>query len=114
MLGQGWILMLVSVGITALAPAPYETNEESLRSALNAVTRKQISLEPASQEYYNDFRPLKYHRDDVERMFEKGRQGDRVLPEGDEELEFLPNGKNKYTINQRFLKSSYDGTSYKS
>nr|XP_050862762.1 uncharacterized protein LOC127069622 [Vespula vulgaris]XP_050862764.1 uncharacterized protein LOC127069622 [Vespula vulgaris] len=91
MLGQGWILMLVSVGITALAPAPYETNEESLRSALNAVTRKQISLEPASQEYYNDFRPLKYHRDDVERMFEKGRQGDRVLPEGDEELEFLPN-----------------------
>ncbi|KAF7385539.1 hypothetical protein HZH68_013969 [Vespula germanica] len=91
MLGQGWILTLVSVGITALAPAPYETNGESLRSALNAVTRKQISLEPASQEYYNDFRPLKYQRDDVERMLEKERQGDRVLPEGDEELEFLPN-----------------------
>ncbi|KAL2719284.1 stress response protein NST1 [Vespula squamosa] len=98
MLGQGWILTLVSVGITALAPAPYEMNEESLRSALNAVTRKQISLEPASQEYYNDFRSLKYHGGNVEKMFERERQADRVLPEEDEELEFLPNENGQLEI----------------
>lgn len=114
MLGQGWILTLVSVGITALAPAPYERNEESLRSALDAVTRKRISLEPASQEYYNDFPSLKYHAGDVERMFERERQADRILPKGEEELEFLPNGENEHTINQRFSKFFSNGTSHKS
>ncbi|XP_014608851.1 PREDICTED: uncharacterized protein LOC106789278 [Polistes canadensis] len=91
MLKQSWILMFLSVGITALAPARYETDVESLKSALNAVKRKQITLEPTSQEYYNDFRSRKYHEGNVERNFEMERQNDRVLPDENEKLEFLPN-----------------------
>lgn len=68
-----------------------EANGASLRGAVDAVTRKQRSLDTNSQEYYNGLHSFKYHGD-ADRKFDRERQGDRQeVDEVDEEIEFLPN-----------------------
>nr|XP_034193355.1 uncharacterized protein LOC117610271 [Osmia lignaria]XP_034193357.1 uncharacterized protein LOC117610271 [Osmia lignaria]XP_034193358.1 uncharacterized protein LOC117610271 [Osmia lignaria]XP_034193359.1 uncharacterized protein LOC117610271 [Osmia lignaria]XP_034193360.1 uncharacterized protein LOC117610271 [Osmia lignaria]XP_034193361.1 uncharacterized protein LOC117610271 [Osmia lignaria]XP_034193362.1 uncharacterized protein LOC117610271 [Osmia lignaria]XP_034193363.1 uncharacterized p len=91
MLPQEWLLAFLIAGTaTALAPTSHQTMEESLKTALDAITRKQRSLD--SQEYYNDLRSFKYHDAEDERKFNRERPEDnnRVLEEEDEEIEFLP------------------------
>ncbi|XP_076243192.1 uncharacterized protein LOC143184674 isoform X2 [Calliopsis andreniformis] len=88
---QEWFLIFLIAGTaTALAPMPRQTMEESLKGALDTITRKQRSLDTNSQEYYNDLRSFKYHGD-PDRKFDRERQGDREIDEEDEEIEFLPN-----------------------
>lgn len=93
MLPQEWLLVSLLMGsATALAPMPHHSMEESLRSALDAITRKQRSLDTNSQDYYNDLRSFKYHGGEGERKLDRERQGEREIEEEDEEIEFLPNG----------------------
>lgn len=80
MTSKTWVLLFLAGFASALGPPPHRTDEGSLRSALNAVTRKQRSLESGPDEYYNDLHSLKYYGD---------RDRDR-----DDDLEFLPFGKN--------------------
>lgn len=64
-----WLFMaIVGLASAALEPVPHQTNEESLRGALNAVTRKQRSL--GSNAYY-----------------------DRDEEDDDDELAFIPAGE---------------------
>ncbi|XP_017760953.1 PREDICTED: uncharacterized protein LOC108551328 [Eufriesea mexicana] len=92
MLLQEWLLVVLITGsVTALNSVPQHATEESLRSALDAITRKQRSLDTNSQDYYNDLRSYKYHGGDGERKFDRERQNERELEEEDEEIEFLPN-----------------------
>nr|XP_033189571.1 stress response protein NST1 [Bombus vancouverensis nearcticus] len=92
MLPQEWLLVSLLMGsATALAPMPHHSMEESLRSALDAITRKQRSLDTNSQDYYNDLRSFKYHGGEGERKLDRERQGEREIEEEDEEIEFLPN-----------------------
>ena len=88
----GWILFVIGGIVTALNPAPHRTNEESLRGALNAITRKQRSLDLNSREFYNDLHSFKY-RVDNDRKLERQRE-ENDFDEDEEELEFLPLGKN--------------------
>ncbi|XP_015522489.2 uncharacterized protein LOC107226248 isoform X1 [Neodiprion lecontei] len=76
MMRKSWILLVVAGFASALGPPPHRTEEGSLRSALNAVTRKQRSLESSPDEYYNDLHSLKFY-------------GNRDR-ERDDDLEFLP------------------------
>ncbi|XP_076757892.1 uncharacterized protein LOC143427546 [Xylocopa sonorina] len=88
MLTQEWLLVCLIMGsATALTPDSNPTMEESLRTALDAITRKQRSLDTNSQEYYNDLHSFKYHGGEGDRE----RQGERDMEEDDEEIEFLPN-----------------------
>lgn len=90
MASRRWMLTLLILGISAIAlvPAVRQPNRESLRSALDAVARKQRSLDAAdSPEYYNDLHSFKYHGGGADRKF------DRDFDEEDEEIEFLPGGK---------------------
>lgn len=84
--------MLVAGFASALGPPPHRMDEGSLRSALNAVTRKQRSLESGPDEYYNDLHSFKFYG---------GRDRDR-----DDDLEFLPfeNGQLE-TIGDGFQKT---------
>ncbi|XP_053999241.1 LOW QUALITY PROTEIN: uncharacterized protein LOC128887411 [Hylaeus anthracinus] len=92
MLRQEWLLILLIVGTaTSMAPVARQSMDESLKGALDAVTRKQRSLDPNSQEYYNDLRSYKYHGGEGDRKFDRDRQGDREIDAEDEEIEFLPN-----------------------
>ncbi|XP_076671181.1 uncharacterized protein LOC143370235 isoform X2 [Andrena cerasifolii] len=87
-----WLLVFLMAGTaTALAMVPHQTMEESLKGALNAITRKQRSLDTNSQDYYGDLLPFKYRGDEADRKFDRDRQGDREIDEEDEEIEFLPN-----------------------
>ena len=93
MLPQEWLLAFLLVGLaTALTPLPHHSTEESLKSALDAITRKQRSLDTNSQDYYNDLRSFKYHGGEGERKLDRERQGEREMEEEEEEIEFLPNG----------------------
>ena len=85
----GWILFVILGIVTALNPAPHRTSEESLRGALNAVTRKQRSLDLNSREYYNDLHSFKYRGAD--RKLDRQRE-ENDFDEDEEELEFLPLG----------------------
>ncbi|CAK9828597.1 hypothetical protein ANTRET_LOCUS6098 [Anthophora retusa] len=92
MIPQEWLPVLLLVGSTAVVAAlPPQATDESLKSVLDAISRKQRSLDTNSQEYYNDLRSFKYHGGESERKFDRDRQGDREIDEGDEEIEFLPN-----------------------
>ncbi|XP_012230372.1 uncharacterized protein [Linepithema humile] len=87
MASQGWMLPLLILGSSAIAlvPAARLSKQESLKSALDAVARKQRSLDTAdSPEYYNDLHSFKYHGGDADRKF------DRDFDADDEEIEFLP------------------------
>lgn len=86
----GWILLVIVGFVTALNPVPHRTNEESLRGALNALTRKQRSLDYNSREFYN-LPSFKYRGD--ERKFDRQQHEDNDFDEDEEELEFLPLGK---------------------
>lgn len=91
---QEWMLILFAVGAAiALGPVSHQTRGESLKGALDAITRKQRSLDTSSQDYYNDLQAFKYHGGEAERKFDRERQGDREIDEDEEEIEFLPNGK---------------------
>lgn len=93
MLRQEWLLILLIIGAaTAMVPVPRQTMEESLTGALDAITRKQRSLDAASQDYYNELRPYKYHEDDTDRKFDR-EQVKREIDPDDEQIEFLPNGR---------------------
>ncbi|XP_032678309.1 uncharacterized protein LOC116847426 [Odontomachus brunneus] len=83
MASQGWMLSLLvlGTGAFALVPVARQSNQESLKSALDAVVRKQRSLDAVD---YNDLHSFKYHGGDADRKF------DRDLDEEDEEIEFLP------------------------
>ncbi|XP_043480540.1 uncharacterized protein LOC122510157 [Leptopilina heterotoma] len=83
----GWILLVIVGFVTALNPVPHRTNEESLRGALNALTRKQRSLDYNSREFYN-VPSFKYRGD--ERKFDRQQHEDNDFDEDEEELEFLP------------------------
>lgn len=85
-------LLILGTSAIALVPAARQFNQESsLRSALDAVTRKQKFLDEAeTPEYYNELHSFKYHGD-ADRKF------DRDFDEDDEE--FLTEGstiKNQY------------------
>ncbi|XP_011261077.1 uncharacterized protein LOC105254232 [Camponotus floridanus] len=87
MASRRWMLTLLILGASAIAlvPAARQASRESLRSALDAVARKQRSLDAAdSPEYYNDLHSFKYHGGGADRKF------DRDFDEDDEEIEFLP------------------------
>lgn len=87
MASRRWMLplLILGTGAVALVPAARQPNRESLRSALDAVARKQRSLDAAdSPEYYNDLHSFKYHGGGADRKF------DRDFDEEDEEIEFLP------------------------
>lgn len=88
MSSRGYILSLLVLGSGAIAlvPAARQSSQESLRSALDAVTRKQRSLDPVD---YNDLHSFKYHGGNTDRKF------DRDFDEEDEEIEFLPGGKGR-------------------
>lgn len=88
MASQGWVLplLVLCTGALALVPVARPSNQESLRSALDAVARNQRSLDAVD---YNDLHSFKYHGGDADRKF------DRDLDEEDEEIEFLPGGKSK-------------------
>lgn len=85
------MLLLFAIPARSLGPIPHQTSEESLRGALDAVVRKQRSLEPSSQDYYNELRAFKYHGGEPERELERERQGEPEIDIDDEEIEFLPN-----------------------
>lgn len=117
MLPQEWLLVSLLMGsATALAPMPHHSMEESLRSALDAITRKQRSLDTNSQDYYNDLRSFKYHGGEGERKLDRERQGEREMEEEDEEIEFLPNGTLSYDVLARscirFMHNHHDGLAY--
>ncbi|XP_011302825.1 uncharacterized protein [Fopius arisanus] len=83
-----WPLVFLLVGLTLAAmPVPHQTSEDTLRSALNAVTRKQRSLGALPQDYYGDLRSFKYHGD-PERKFE--REEVPEMDDDEDDLEFLP------------------------
>ncbi|XP_063993160.1 uncharacterized protein LOC135170910 [Diachasmimorpha longicaudata] len=83
-----WPLAFLLVGLAlATSPVPHQTSEDSLRSALNAVTRKQRSLDGLPQDYYGDLRSFKYHGE-PERKFE--REEIPEMDEDEDDLEFLP------------------------
>lgn len=84
MMSKSWVLLFVAGIASALGPPPHRMDEGSLRSALNAVTRKQRSLESSPDEYYNDLHSFKYYG---------GRDRER-----DDDLEFLPFGENPVVI----------------
>lgn len=117
MLPQEWLLVSLLMGsATALAPMPHHSMEESLRSALDAITRKQRSLDTNSQDYYNDLRSFKYHGGEGERKLDRERQGEREIEEEDEEIEFLPNGTLSYDGLARscirFMHNHHDDLAY--
>jgi len=88
MASQCWLLPLLILGTNAIAliPAARQSNQESLRSALDAVARKQRFLDEAeTPEYYNELHSFKYHGGDANRKF------DRDFDDDDEE--FLTEGK---------------------
>lgn len=88
-----WLFMTLMVGLSlAVSSLSHQTKEESLRNALAAVTRKQRSLNSLPQDYYNDLRSFKYHGEPVIKF---DREEIPDLDEDEEELEFLPLGKNK-------------------
>lgn len=101
---QGWMLPLLILGSSAIAlipAAPAKSDQESLRSALDAVARKQRSLDAVdSPEYYNDLHSFKYHGGDADRKF------DRDFDADDEELEFLPSGKKRILLAELIKKFS--------
>ncbi|XP_072762966.1 uncharacterized protein [Anoplolepis gracilipes] len=81
------LLMILGTGAIASVSADRQPSREtdSLRSALDAVARKQRSLDAADlPEYYNDLHSFKYHGGGADRKF------DRDFDEEDEEIEFLP------------------------
>nr|XP_031849266.1 uncharacterized protein LOC116434742 [Nomia melanderi] len=92
MLRQEWLLILLIAGAaTAMILVSREKKEESLTGALDAITRKQRSLDAASQDYYNDLRPYKYHDGDTDRKFDREQHLEREIDPEDEQIEFLPN-----------------------
>nr|QTE34469.1 pacifastin [Cataglyphis nodus] len=87
MASRRWMLplLILGTGVIASVPAARQSNRESLRSALDAVARKQRSLDAAdTPEYYNDLHSFKYHGGGADHKF------DRDFDEEDEEIEFLP------------------------
>lgn len=94
MLRREWLLILLIAGATtAMIPVSREKMEESLTGALDAITRRQRSLDAASQDYYNDLRPYKYHDGDTDRKLDREQQLEREIDPEDEQIEFLPNGR---------------------
>ncbi|XP_029169110.1 uncharacterized protein LOC114939051 [Nylanderia fulva] len=96
MASRRWMLplLILGAGAYALVPAARQLNRESLRSALDAVARKQRSLDAAdSPEYYNDLHSFKYHGG-ADRKF------DRDFDEDDEEIEFLPDNGQLETVGE--------------
>ncbi|EZA62754.1 hypothetical protein X777_07570 [Ooceraea biroi] len=90
MASQCWLLPLLILGTSAIAlvPAARQSNQESLRSALDAVARKQRFLdETETPEYYNELHSFKYHGGDADRKF------DRDFDEDDEEFLNEDNGQ---------------------
>jgi len=88
MASQCWLLPLLILGTNAIAliPAARQSNQESLKSALDVVARKQRFLDEAeTPEYYNELHSFKYHGGDANRKF------DRDFDDDDEE--FLTEGK---------------------
>lgn len=92
-----WPFAFLLVGLTltltltlAASPVPHQSNEDSLRNALDAVTRKQRSLGSLPQDYYNDLRTFKYHGE-PERNFDMEEIPEMDDDDGDD-LEFLPLG----------------------
>ncbi|XP_066582257.1 uncharacterized protein [Prorops nasuta] len=66
-----FLLVCLAVGLAITSGIEgQQDNEESLRSALNAVTRKQRSLDGNSQDYYSDLRSFRYHGPDADRKFD--------------------------------------------
>lgn len=87
------LLLLVNgllVAVSALNPVPHRTNEESLRGALNAVTRKQRSLNANPQEYY-------------EYKGSSNRQQVANEQQDDDNLAFIPAGKFFFLLNVMFV-----------
>lgn len=93
-----WLLLLGLGLVGALSPVPHQTSEESLRSALNAVTRKQRSLNANAQAYYADLTPYgaaavaggggKLQRQQV------GTSGSNdEIDDNEESLAFIPSGE---------------------
>jgi len=88
MASQCWLLPLLILGTNAIAliPAARQSNQESLKSALDVVARKQRFLDEAeTPEYYNELHSFKYHGGDANRKF------DRDFDDDDEE--FLTEGE---------------------
>ncbi|XP_012274531.1 uncharacterized protein LOC105696547 [Orussus abietinus] len=84
MLPESSIFALILGLAAALGPAPHQTDEDSMLSALNAVTRKQRSLDHNPQEFYDNLRSLKYRDGVAERKLQ------RDLSDDQDDLEFLP------------------------
>ncbi|XP_015110541.1 uncharacterized protein LOC107036844 [Diachasma alloeum] len=85
-----WPLAFLLVGLAlAASPVPHQTSEDSLRSALNAVTRKQRSLDalpPAG--YYGDLRSFKYHGEPEPKL--EREEIPEMDDDDEDDLEFLP------------------------
>ncbi|XP_011493936.1 PREDICTED: uncharacterized protein LOC105359131 [Ceratosolen solmsi marchali] len=85
-----WIF-LVGLGlVAALNPVPHQMSEESLRTALNAVTRKQRSLNTNPQAYYDDLPLFKYQEDNGERNFQRQQVGSDEIDDNKDSLAFIP------------------------
>ncbi|XP_003426569.1 uncharacterized protein LOC100679629 isoform X2 [Nasonia vitripennis] len=93
-----WLLLLALSLVGALSPVPHQTSEESLRSALNAVTRKQRSLNANAQAYYADLTPYgaaavagggKLQRQQVGSS--GSNAGNDEIDDNEESLAFIPN-----------------------
>lgn len=91
-----WALSLAlsfALLISASSILPHHTDEESLKSALDAVTRKQRSLDfSPPRDYYNDSPNFKYRPNDAENEDAFVRQPEQDLEDEDDDLEFLPIG----------------------
>jgi hypothetical protein len=92
-----WIFVAGLGLVAALNPVPHQMSEESLRSALNAVTRKQRSLNANSQAYYDDLPLLKYREDNGDRQFQRQQVGGEEIDDNEDSLAFIPsNGNSDY------------------
>ncbi|XP_043283662.1 uncharacterized protein [Venturia canescens] len=77
--------------VSASSILPRHADEESLKSALDAVTRKQRSLDLSHHDYYSDLENFKYRPNEPGNEDPFGRQQDQdSADDEDEALEFLP------------------------
>lgn len=90
-----WLLIILIAGmamaVAAIVPVPHRTMQESLSltGALDAISRKQRSLDTSPQNYDFDYHGAHPDRD---RKVNKERQAEREIDGENEQLEFLPNG----------------------
>ena len=90
-----WCALLVAglVGFAAaLAPVPHQTSEESLRSALNAVTRKQRSLSAGAYYGGGELPPPLYEMNKRKPQQVAANAGDEI-DDNEETLAFIPAGE---------------------